>query len=87
MLESLLKRMVLQWLAAGRSSGLSHTAYNGKAQGHQASHSPLGDPLTSSTSTGDGYPAWSTNSLRTGKSPCYSWVNPLFLWQFSIANY
>ena len=21
-----------------------------------------------------------------GKSPCYQWVNPLFLWQFSIAN-
>ena len=21
-----------------------------------------------------------------GKSPCYSWVNPLFLWSFSIAN-
>ena len=21
-----------------------------------------------------------------GKSPCYQWVNPLFLWPFSIAN-
>ena len=21
-----------------------------------------------------------------GKSPCYSWENPLFLWPFSIAN-
>ena len=36
-----------------------------------------------------GYPLVNVNSLRTGKSPCYSWVNQHFSWvnqHFSWVN-
>ena len=33
------------------------------------------------------YPLVMTDSLRTGKSPCYLWENPLFLWWYLLAMF